>query len=86
MGALAIGQPLGGGDLLELRARRREPFRRPRDGLALERNAGVQLKGAVLDLEVVVLTQLVDPSLADVTPRSNEVAEDEQPSGHVHSV
>jgi len=37
----------------------------------------------MLDDQIVIsLPQPVDPSLADVTPRSNEVAEDEQPDGH----
>jgi hypothetical protein len=42
----------------------------------------MQVKRNVLDLEVVRLAQLVDPSLADIAPGSNKVAEDQQLGGH----
>jgi hypothetical protein len=42
----------------------------------------MELECAVLDLQVIVRAQFVDPSLADVAPRSNEVAEDDQLDGH----
>jgi hypothetical protein len=42
----------------------------------------VEVKRAVLHLEVECLAQLVDPSLADVTPRSNKVAEHDQAGCH----
>jgi len=55
---------------------------RPGHLLSFERNARVQLKGTMFDDDVVRLPQLVDPSLADVTPRSNKIAEHEQFDGH----
>jgi hypothetical protein len=73
-----VRQPFGLGDLGEVRPRRGHSFGRPRHRLPLERDARVQLERAVLDLYVVRLPQPVDPSLADVAPRSNEVAEDDQ--------
>src|SRR5207249_3557524 len=58
------------------------PGRVPRDLLALGRNARVQLEGAVLDFDVVLAAQLVDPRLADVAVRSDEVAVDGQLGRH----
>lgn len=55
---------------------------RPGDRLSLRRNPGMKLKGAPLDVEVVALTKLVDPILADVAVRSNEVAVNRQLRGH----
>jgi len=43
----------------------------------------MQVERDVFDLEVVCLAELVDPSLADVAPRSNKVAENQQLGGHV---
>jgi hypothetical protein len=42
----------------------------------------VQLERAVFDNNVERLPQPVDPSLADVTPRSNKVAKDQKPNRH----
>jgi hypothetical protein len=42
----------------------------------------MQLKRVPLDLDVVFLAQLVDPSLADVAERSNVVREDINLHGH----
>jgi len=57
--------------------RLRHAFGWPGNLLAFQRDARVEVKGDVFDLEVVCLAQLVDPSLADVAPRSNKVAEDQ---------
>jgi hypothetical protein len=43
----------------------------------------MEIEGDVFDLEVKGLAELVDPSLADVAPRSNKVAENDQPGWHV---
>jgi hypothetical protein len=56
------------------------------DGLAFERDPRMELEGAVLNLQVVLLAQFVDPSLADVAPRSNEIAEDQETGCHASSV
>ena len=70
------------GSLLELGAGRRHAPWSPGHGLSLECDTGVELEGAMLHLQVIRLAQPVDPRLADVTPGSNEVAEDEQLGGH----
>jgi hypothetical protein len=84
--ALAVRQALGIGGLLELRAGGGNALWAPGDLLALSGDARVELERAVLHLQVIGLAQLVDPSLADVAPRSNEVAEDEEPDGHALTV
>jgi hypothetical protein len=60
--------------LAEGRAPLRSDLGRPRNLLALGRDAGVEIKRPPLDIDVEFLLELVDPSLADITPRSNEVA------------
>jgi hypothetical protein len=42
----------------------------------------MEIKGMVLDLEVVFLAQLVDPSLADVAPGSDKVAPHVEDGSH----
>jgi len=86
VGALAIGEAFGAGNFLKTGARGRDTFGWPWDGLTLWRNARMELERAVLDLNVVFEPQPVDPSLADVAPRSNEVAENQQLYGHAYSV
>lgn len=54
--------------------------------LALRRNTRVQVEGMVLDMDVPFLAQLVDPSLADVAPWSDEVAEDRECNCPSHTV
>jgi hypothetical protein len=46
----------------------------------------MQLERQMIDLDVELTPQPVDPSLADITPRSNEVADDEQLESHSYSV
>jgi hypothetical protein len=82
VGSFAVVEPLGACHLFEARARRRQTLRRPGDGLPLQRYPRMELKRAVLDFDIELLAQPVDPSLADITPRSNEVAEDDEPGSH----
>src|SRR5579859_3715587 len=50
----------------------------PGYGLPFRRNTGMQLERAPFDLDVVVPSQQIDPSLADIAERSNEVAPDSE--------
>jgi hypothetical protein len=50
--------------------------------LTFGRNAGVELEGAPLDLKVVFGAQFVDPRLADVAERSNEIAKNDKLGRH----
>jgi hypothetical protein len=84
--ALPVLEPLSTGNLAEPSPRRRHALRRPRNDLPLQRHARMQLERKVLDLEVVLRPEPVDPSLADVAPRSNKVADNEQLQRHSHSV
>jgi hypothetical protein len=45
----------------------------------------MQLKGVPFDLDVVFFPQRIDPSLADVAKRSNEVRENVDGYRHFHS-
>jgi hypothetical protein len=54
----------------------------PGDVHPFRRDAGVQLKGAPVDRDVVFGAQPVDPNLADVAIRSDEVAEDSKDGAH----
>jgi hypothetical protein len=57
-------------------------LRRPRYFLARERDAGVQFECEPIYFEVVLTNELVDPSLADVAIRSDEVADNRELRGH----
>ena len=43
---------------------------------ALGRNPRMQLECPPFDVDIVILEQQIDPSLADITKRSNEVGKD----------
>src|SRR5438093_5351605 len=73
-------------NLLKLRPRGGQSLGRPGNRLSLRRNAWVELKCTMLHLQIVRLPQFVDPSLADIAPRSNEIADDEQLQRHPPSV
>src|SRR5438552_954864 len=60
----------------EVRASGSALLRRPGQFLALEWNPRVQLERLPFHVDVVVGDELVDPILADITVRSDEVAED----------
>jgi hypothetical protein len=56
----------------------RDPFRIVRHHFAFRRNPRVQLESPPFDVDVVILEQQIDPSLADIAKRSNEVRKDVQ--------
>jgi hypothetical protein len=82
VGARPVRQPFAVGDLFEVRSRGCQPLRRPGNLLSFQGNTRVELERAVLHLQVIRLPQPVDPSLADVAPRSNEVAKHQQSDRH----
>ena len=82
MGPLADLEPFGLGGLREAAPAPAEVFGQL---FAFHRDAGVKIERVVLDLDVVFVLELVDPSLADVAPWSNEVAKHVQRNSHDRS-
>jgi len=85
----ALNNGLRSGDLYVVGSRRYQTFESyllSKEHWAQLKDTGqtrVELKRAMLHLQIIRLPQLVDPSLADVTPRSNKVAENQQPGCHL---